>query len=295
MKLVKIGTRDSKLAVVQAEMVAAAIRRHRPDIEVQLVPMKSTGDMQLDKELHQIGGKGVFVKELDEALVRGDVDICAHSYKDVPGELCPSTELVAVSPREDPRDVLILPKGVQEIDPQKPIGCSSLRRCVQLREIFPGQPTAPIRGNILTRLKKLDRGEFSGIVLAAAGLIRLDLWARASRPLSVTEMIPAACQGVIAVQGRTGENYDYLQAFHDVDTWDETIAERAFVRTLNCGCGAPIGVFAQVSGTSVFVAAMMEAEDGTIVRDTISGLRTEADALGVLLATRLRERQGQHV
>ncbi len=173
--IIRIGTRESRLAVVQAGLVAAAIKKHHPGIETELVGIKTTGDKILDRTTDKIGGKGVFVKELDEALRRGDVDICVHSYKDVPSEDEAELPIVALSPREDPRDVLILPGGVETIDAEKPIGCSSLRRRFQLGIIFPGQLTAPVRGNVQTRLEKLDNGEFSALVLAAAGIKRLGL------------------------------------------------------------------------------------------------------------------------
>lgn len=286
----RIGTRDSKLALAQAEIVAGCIRSHHPDIDVRLVTMKSAADMNLEVTLDKLGGKGVFVKELDEALMRGDVDICVHSFKDVPSELHPSIPLVATGQREDPRDVLVLPKGADEPDASRPLGCSSLRRCVQLAELYPNHQTAPIRGNIITRLKKLDNGDYGALVLAAAGLIRVDLWDRASRAFSVEEMIPAGCQGVIAVQGRKGEDYSYLNEFNHADTWDATMAERAFVRRLNCGCGAPVGVYATIDDHNISISAIVADEGGALHRAHTSGLREAAAELGEELAGRMLER-----
>ncbi len=286
-KLIRIGTRESKLALIQAGLVAAAIQEYHPEIKTELVGIRTTGDKILDRTPDKIGGKGVFVKELSEALRRGEVDICVHSYKDVPQDDDEDLPIVAVSPREDPRDVLILPQGITKIDGSKPIGCSSQRRQVQLRALYPGQSAAPVRGNILTRLDKLDRGEFSALVLAAAGIKRLGLFKRVSRVFSWSEMLPAACQGVLAVQGRRGEDYGYLEEYDDCDARDATTAERAFVRRLGWGCGAPTGAFAEISGETLRLRGMTAGEDHGACYDEISGNRGDAAALGVRLAERM--------
>jgi len=286
-KIVRIGARESRLAVIQAELVADAIRKHRPNIEVRLVTMKTTGDKILHKTLDQIGGKGLFVKELDDALLRGEVDICVHSYKDMPAEDRPDMPVVAVSPREDPRDVLILPQGCQTVDPAKPIGCSSLRRQVQLGALYPGQWTAPIRGNVITRLEKLDNGEFSALVLAAAGIVRLGLWVRANRVFEPHELLPAGCQGVMAVQGRRGEDHSYLQAYHDRAAWDTSLAERAFVRRLGCGCGALVGVFGEITGNVLRLRGMIAGVQKSIRYDEVTGDRSDAEELGIRLANNM--------
>ena len=175
MRTIRVGSRESKLAVIQSELVMDAIRAVRPDLRLELVTMKTTGDKILDRTLDQIGGKGLFVKELDAALLDGRVDLTVHSCKDLPMEVDPAIPLAGFSKREDPRDVLVLPQGVAELDPAKPIGCASARRTVQLNALFPGMKVAPVRGNVLTRLRKLDEGQFSALVLAAAGLKRLGL------------------------------------------------------------------------------------------------------------------------
>jgi len=286
-KIVRIGTRDSKLAIIQAEIVADAIRKHHPEIGTELVKIKSTGDIILDKNLDQIGGKGVFVKELNEALRRGDVDICVHSYKDVPADDDPDLPIVAVSAREDPRDVLILPRPITEAGSEKPVGCSSKRRQIQLADIFPGKPLAPIRGNVLTRLDKLDRGDYSALVLAAAGVKRLNLWDRVSRVFSVEEILPAGCQGMLAVQGRRGEDYGFLSEFSDVDALDASMAERAFIKRLDGGCGAPAGVFGEARGSELKLRGMIETDDKTAYYDEITGGRESAAQLGVKLADKM--------
>ncbi|MEG0764942.1 MAG: hydroxymethylbilane synthase, partial [Pseudoflavonifractor sp.] len=178
MTKIKVGSRESILAVVQSELVLAAIRQADPNLETELVTMKTTGDKILDRTLDQVGGKGLFVKELDAALLAGTVDLTVHSCKDLPMETDPRLPLVGFSRREDPRDALILPPGVTQPDPTKPVGCSSRRRALQLGKLFPHLTVASVRGNVQTRLRKLDSGEYSALILAASGLKRLGLEGR---------------------------------------------------------------------------------------------------------------------
>ena len=201
---VTIGSRESKLAVIQTEMVKAYIEAHCPDIQIDVLTMKTTGDVILDRTLDQVGGKGLFVKELDKALMDKRSDLSVHSLKDMPMEVSEDLPLVAFSKREDPRDVLVLPEGVSELKFDKPIGCSSKRRILQLQELYPQATFAAVRGNVLSRLRKLDEGNFSALILAAAGLKRLGLEERISRFLEPEEMIPAAGQGILGIQGRSG-------------------------------------------------------------------------------------------
>lgn len=178
---ITIGSRESKLAVLQSEMVRDYIKNHDPELEVEILTMKTTGDKILDRTLDKVGGKGLFVKELDHALLDGRTELSVHSLKDMPMEVPAELPLLAFSKREDPRDVLVLPKGVTELDRSKPLGCSSLRRTLQLRELYPDMEIKSIRGNLQTRLRKLDEGQYSGLILAAAGLKRLGLEERISR------------------------------------------------------------------------------------------------------------------
>ncbi len=172
---IRVGSRESKLAVAQSLLVMEAIRQAHPEVDLELITMKTTGDRILDRTLDQVGGKGLFVKELDRALLDGRVDITVHSMKDLPMELDPRLPLAAVSRREDPRDVLVLPAGATEWDRKKPIGCASARRKLQLQRLYPDCQVLPVRGNVLTRLEKLDHGEYGALVLASAGLRRLGL------------------------------------------------------------------------------------------------------------------------
>lgn len=209
---VVIGSRESRLAVIQSEMVRDYIEKNNKGLKAELLTMKTTGDIILDRTLDKVGGKGLFVKELDRALLDGRSQLSVHSLKDMPMEVPEELPLLAFSKREDPRDALVLPEGVTELDKTKPIGCSSLRRTLQLGELFPDMECKSVRGNVQTRLGKLDSGEYSALVLAAAGLKRLGLTHRISRYFEPEEMLPAAGQGILTVQGRKGRDYSYLDA-----------------------------------------------------------------------------------
>lgn len=289
MRTVRIGSRESRLAVIQSEMVRDYLREQ--GLEAQILTMKTTGDIILDRTLDQIGGKGLFVKELDKALLEGKSDLSVHSLKDLPMEVPKELPVVAYSPREDPRDVLILPKGAKELDPSKPIGSSSLRRCLQLEKLFPGIPCKSVRGNVLTRLRKLDSGEYSGLVLAAAGVKRLGLQDRISRYFTVEEMLPAAGQGILAVQGREGVDYSFLQGFHDGKAAAEAQAERAFVRWLDGGCSSPVAAHAVCEEGRISITGLYYHEKtGQWHKDQIRGDVKDAQELGVALAKKMKGR-----
>lgn len=288
MKKLVVGSRESRLAVIQTQLAIQAIRACQPGLEVELLTMKTTGDKILDRTLDQVGGKGLFVKELDAALLAGRVDLTVHSSKDLPMETDPRLPLVAFSRRADPRDALVLPAGVTELDPAKPIGCSSLRRQLQLKALFPQMKTAPVRGNVLTRLEKLDRGEYAALVLAAAGLERLGLEGRVSRYFSVEEMLPAAGQGILAVQARADFDPACLREFHDPDSRDCLLAERAFVRALDGGCSSPVAAYATIDGAALTLTGLYVDSHGEARRQTISGPRGQGERLGAALAQDLR-------
>lgn len=292
MKLIKIGTRESRLAVIQAEMVADYIRENCPDMEPELVTMKTTGDKILNKTLDKIGGKGLFVKELDAALLDRRSDISVHSLKDMPMEVSEELPLLGFSKREDPRDVLVLPKGKKELDKALPLGCSSARRILQLKKLFPDMEVKSIRGNVLTRLEKLDRGEYSALVLAAAGLKRLGLEERISHYFTTEEMIPAAGQGILAVQGRQGEDYSYLNGFYEEESTCCALAERSFVRSLNGGCSSPIAAYAVIENEKLKLTGFYAAEESNVyVTSQIEGSPREAEQLGARLAKELLEQE----
>lgn len=290
MKQIRIGSRESRLAVIQSEMVIQAIHDCDPDMDTKLITMKTTGDKILDRTLDKIGGKGLFVKELDAALLDGRVDITVHSSKDLPMEIDPRLPLVAFSKRADPRDVLVLPQGKDTIDFTKPIGCSSLRRQLQLKALFPEATVAPIRGNVLTRLQKLDSGEFSALVLAGAGLARLGLEHRISRYFSTEEILPAAGQAILAVQAREGVDTACLHTFADEESRDCLLAERAFVRTLDGGCSSPVAAFATLAGDTLTLKGMYVTAENDLYFETISGPRTQGESLGAALAEEMRRK-----
>ena len=285
-----IGSRESRLAVIQSQMVQDFIKSHHPDLEVELLTMKTTGDIILDRTLDKVGGKGLFVKELDRALSEGRSDLSVHSLKDMPMEVPEALPLVAFSKREDPRDVLVLPEGVREPDFSKPIGCSSLRRILQLKELFPKAEFRSVRGNVLTRLQKLDSGEYGALVLAAAGLKRLGLENRISRYFEPEEVIPAAGQGILAVQGRQEEGYGYLSGYDDRTSRYEALCERAFVRTLNGGCSSPVAAHARVQNGKLFLMGLYyDEETGGYKKGTVKGNPERAEALERDLAIKLRQ------
>lgn len=293
MKL-RIGSRESRLAVIQSQMVMELIAAAEPAAELELVTMKTTGDKILDKTLDKIGGKGLFVRELDQALRDGRADFTVHSLKDMPMQVPEDLPLAAFSSREDPRDVLVLPEGVSELDPSKPIGCSSRRRQLQLKKLFLDMDIQPVRGNVQTRLSKLDAGQFSALVLAAAGLKRLGLEGRISRYFTTEEILPAAGQGILVVQTRKGMDTRCLRLVQDEETAFCAKAERAFVRALDGGCSSPVAAHAVVEGEKLTLTGFYVSADERIQRKgSISGDVTEAETLGSTLARILKEGECQ--
>ena len=293
MKL-RIGSRESRLAVIQSQMVMELIAAAEPEAELELVTMKTTGDKILDKTLDKIGGKGLFVRELDQALRDGRADFTVHSLKDMPMQVPEDLPLAAFSSREDPRDVLVLPEGATELDVSKPIGCSSRRRQLQLKLLFPDMDIQPVRGNVQTRLAKLEAGQFSALVLAAAGLKRLGLEGRISRYFTTEEILPAAGQGILVVQTRRGMDTQCLRLVQDEKTACCAKAERAFVRALDGGCSSPVAAHAVVEGEKLTLTGFYVSEDERIQRKgSISGGVTEAETLGSTLARILKEGECQ--
>ena len=284
-KTIRIGSRESRLAVIQAELVMEAIRRAEPKLRPELVTMRTTGDRILDRTLDQVGGKGLFVRELDAALAEGRVDLTVHSCKDLPMEENPALPLIAFSRREDPRDVLVLPLGRTELNPALPVGCASRRRALQLEALCPGVRVEPVRGNVQTRLRKLDEGQFSALILAAAGLKRLGLEKRISRYFQPEEMLPAAGQGVLAVQARAGEDTSFLSGFHDENTARCVAAERAFVRALDGGCSSPVAAHGVMEGGTLILWGM----DETGRKAGLSGPPDRAEELGTELARQMKK------
>lgn len=273
-RTIRFGSRKSALALAQTKLVMDAVTRAHPELRAELVTMDTTGDRNMkpfSETSDKFGIKGLFTLELEEALTSGAIDIAVHSLKDVPMNANPKLPLVAYSAREDARDALVLPIGRTDIG-QGPIGCSSSRRRAQLAEIFPGVPIVPVRGNVNTRLRKLDAGDFSALVLAAAGLHRLGLESRIAKYFKTDEMIPAPGQGIMACQGRAGEDYYYLDAVRDINATACAEAERAFSAELGGGCTAPVGAFATVRYGEIFIIGFCADENcGNIRRGTARG------------------------
>ncbi len=285
----KIGSRDSRLAIIQSEQIMEQLYTCYPQCRTELVTMKTTGDRILDRTLDKVGGKGLFVKELDQALLEGRVDATVHSLKDLPMDLSPRIPLVACSERADPRDVLVLPEGITVLNPDKPIGCASRRRRIQLQALFPDMEVAPVRGNIQTRLAKLDSGAYSALVLAAAGLHRLGLSHRIHRYFTVEEILPAAGQGILAVQCRP-EEAELLGCLNHRESELCARAERSFVRTLGGGCSSPVAAYATLKEGCMTLTGLYVSPDERIVRKgSILGSGKNPENLGATLAINLRE------
>lgn len=259
--VIRIGSRDSILAVRQAELIRDRISQQHPELDIRIITMKTTGDKILDKSLAAIGGKGLFVKELDRALLDGRIDIAVHSLKDVPMELNPDLPLLAFGKREDPRDVMIYRQGLSELPENAVIGTSSRRRELQLKKLCPAYTFRGIRGNVQTRMRKLEEEGYDGTLLAAAGLKRLGMEHVIGQYFSVDEIIPAAGQGILAVQGRRGEDYSWLACVDDPESRAAAAAERAFIRTVGGGCTSPSAAHAQVSGNEVKLTGLYYNED----------------------------------
>ncbi len=286
MNVIKVGSRDSVLAVTQSNIIIEEIKNKFPKYDTQLVTMKTTGDKILNKTLDKIGGKGLFVKELDMALRDGRADITVHSLKDMPADVPEDLPLIAYSKRANPFDVFVLPEGKSEIDFSKPIGCASARRSIQLKEIYPKADIKPVRGNVQTRLKKLDSGEYCALVLAAAGLERLGLAHRISRRFTANEMLPSAGQGIIAVQCKKGNGFEFLSNISDRESEICATAERAFIKRLNGGCSAPSAAYCVIENGRIYLRGMNEV-NGKMKKAEIWAEIEEAQTAGNELAERL--------
>ena len=283
-----VGSRESRLAITQSMTLVDYLRGALPEAEVTLLTMKTTGDRIQDRTLDKVGGKGLFVKELDAALRDGRADLTVHSLKDVPMQTPEDLPLLGFSRREDPRDALVLPEGVAALKRGAVIGTSSLRRALQLKRLFPDCEIRPVRGNLLTRLNKLDGGAFDALILAMAGMKRMGLSHRASRVFSVEEIIPAAGQGILGVQGRSGEDCACLAGYTDALAAAAALAERAFVRELDGGCTSPVCAHAQIeSGRMTLRGLYWDEATGAITVGTETGGADDAEAIGTALAQRL--------
>ena len=246
-RLIRVGSRESKLAVTQTQSIINIIKTHHPELEFEIVTMKTSGDMILDRNLDEVGGKGLFVKELDIGLRSGQIDFAVHSLKDMPMLTPEDLPVVSLSVRENPYDALVLPRKAGEVDLTKPFGCSSARRKLQLERLYPGIAVKGIRGNVQLRLQKVDSGDYAATILACAGLNRMGLQHRISKVFTEKDMIPAAGQGILAIQARAGEDHTYLRCVNDPASQIAFNAERAFDRRLDGGCSSPIAAYAKIA------------------------------------------------
>jgi len=294
-KTIRIATRESRLAMWQAEHVAAELCRHHPDLTVELVPMTTKGDQILDTTLAKIGGKGLFIKELETAMLEGRADIAVHSMKDVPAEMPEGFGIVAVLEREDPRDALVSADylRIEDIPAGSVVGTSSLRRQAQLQHARPDLAVEPVRGNVETRLRKLDHGHFSAILLAAAGLKRLGLAERIAGFLPYEVSLPAVGQGAVGIEALHGNAAvaELVAPLEHAHTRRCVDAERAFAAGLGASCESPVAGFAVIEGEELWLRGLVATRDGaSLLHGERRGPAAEAAVIGAALARDLFDR-----
>ncbi|MGS2723621.1 hydroxymethylbilane synthase [Porticoccus sp. GXU_MW_L64] len=295
-QLLKIATRKSPLALWQAEYVKAELQKHHPGLVVELLGFTTKGDKILDTPLAKVGGKGLFVKELEVAMLEGRADIAVHSMKDVPMEFPEGLGLTTICPREDPTDAFVSSQynDLSQLPAGGRVGTSSLRRQCQLRESRPDLQILDLRGNVNTRLAKLDNGDYDAIILASAGLLRLQMGERIRSRIAPEDSLPAGGQGAVGIECRNSDQrtIDLLAPLHHRDTAVCVTAERAMNRRLQGGCQVPIACYALLQGNDqLWLRGLVGAVDGSrVLRDDICGPAEQAEQLGITLADRLLAR-----
>lgn len=292
MPLIRIATRRSPLALWQAEHVATQLIRHHPGLKIELVKMVTQGDKILDTPLAKIGGKGLFVKELEQGIFNGDADIAVHSMKDVPAQLPKGLTIAAILEREDPRDAFVSNTcpSIEALPIGAIVGTSSLRRQCQLLESRPDLIIKSLRGNVNTRLSKLDDGEYDAIILATAGLVRLGFESRIQSRIPIGTMLPAIGQGAIGIECRDDDQrtLSLIDCLHDPHTATRVTAERAMNFTLEGGCQAPIGGHAKIKNSVLYFYGLVAEPDGTvIIKEQLEGPVDDAANIGKTVAKRL--------
>lgn len=293
--ILRIATRESALALWQANFVKSQLEQAHPELQVELVPMTTKGDQILDTPLAKVGGKGLFVKELEVAMLEGRADIAVHSMKDVPVDFPDGLMLHTICEREDPRDAFVsnthqdfdsLPEGAV-------VGTSSLRRQCQIKSLRPDLIIKDLRGNVNTRLRKLDEGQYDAIILAAAGLIRLEMPQRIKQFLPTEFLLPANGQGAVGIECRSDDQQvqKYLSTLEHGETRARVLTERAMNRKLEGGCQVPIGAYAEVEGDTIHLRGLVGALDGSeIIRGSIEGHIEDGESLGEKLAQELLDK-----
>ena len=291
-----IGTRGSRLAVAQSQWVGEQIERLCPGVTTKLKTVTTKGDKITDLPLHLIGGKGLFTETIENALLDGEIDLAVHSYKDLPSELDPRLALACVPERQDPRDVMVFREGIhslEELPEGALVGCGSLRRICQLRGLRPDLELRPIRGNIDTRLKKMEEEGLDGVVLAAAGLNRLGLQDRIGWRFGTKEMIPACAQGALGLEIRADrtELKELLGALSEKTAELQIRAERSYLAAVGGGCHLPVGAYCSVDGGNLELTGLLGDEDGfCFAVHTVSGADWEAERLGRRLAEEIKRK-----
>ena len=290
--IIRIATRKSPLAMWQAEEVARQLKLHHPDIEIEFIKMTTKGDKILDAPLAKVGGKGLFVKELEQGMLNGEADIAVHSMKDVPMEFPSGLYLPVIMEREDPRDAFVSNKysSLSDLPEDARIGTSSLRRQLQIKAAMPKAVMLDLRGNVNSRLQKLDDGQYDAIILASAGLIRLGFADRIRSHIEPEQSLPAIGQGAVGIECRENDNriLELLAPLDHPHTHTRLNAERAMNHRLNGGCQVPIAGFAILEGDIIYLRGLVGRPDGSeVVKDEVRGKASDAETLGVELANKL--------
>jgi hydroxymethylbilane synthase len=302
-RTVRIGSRKSQLALVQTYWVQEQLQKSFPDITFEVQTMATQGDIILDVALAKIGDKGLFTKELELGMINQEIDFAVHSLKDLPTNLPEGLVLAAITERENPADAVVVNEKFKHLQidtlPEGAVvGTSSLRRLAQLRHHYPNLAFKDVRGNLNTRLAKLDAGDYDALILAAAGLQRLGMGDRIHQVLPKEVSLHAVGQGALGIEcrGDDVEVQKLLKAIEHTPTRDRCLAERAFLRDLEGGCQVPIGVNTEINGDTLTLTGIVASIDGTeFVQDTVSGKTSEAEQLGTQLAQRLREQGAQPI
>ncbi|MEJ1929272.1 hydroxymethylbilane synthase [Nostoc sp. NIES-2111] len=302
-RTIRIGSRKSQLALVQTYWVREQLQNSFPDINFEVHTMSTQGDKILDVALAKIGDKGLFTKELEVGMLNEEIDFAVHSLKDLPTNLPEGLALAAITERENPADALVVhenfkDKQIDTLPAGAVVGTSSLRRLAQLRNKFPHLTFKDVRGNLNTRLAKLDAGEYDALILAAAGLQRLGMGDRIHQVIPKEVSLHAVGQGALGIECRAddAELISLLKAIEHPETRDRCLAERSFLRSLEGGCQVPIGVNTEINGNELTLTGVVASVDGqNIVKDTISGAASDAEAIGKQLAERLREQGAQEI
>ncbi len=297
---IKVGTRGSKLALTQTNYVVGALKKAAPETEAEICVIKTSGDIMQDVSLAQIGGQGVFVKEIEEALLAGSIDLAVHSMKDVPGETPEGLTFAALMPREDARDVMVsrgnvkmefMPKGAK-------IGTRSLRRAAQIKAMLPDVNILPLRGNIDTRLKKIETENLTGVILAAAGMKRMGYLEKITQYLPIELMLPAVGQGALGLQTRKNDTElaELCGKLNHPQTFAEVSAERSYLRALGGGCRLPIAAYGLLEGKRLTLEGLIAAPNGSeVIRDKVWGEIGAAEELGKRLADLILEKGGRRL